>query len=140
MLSVRERVVMLAAIERLAVGQRSGRGIHGLGRVVSVNACLGGGRSLEPAAVVESAVAKERTDFPAVDVLLSGLEILLDLGFAFLHTRDYLRFLFGREVFEGKWLSRSNAEASQLFSDFLFFRSGGSGFQVEGGGGHEARH
>src|SRR5437762_7884249 len=79
---------MFAGVERLAVGQCLGHGIHGLGSVVTVNAGLSGGCSLEPVAVVKSAVAKERTDFPAVNVLLSGLEILLDLGFAFLHTRS----------------------------------------------------
>src|SRR6266513_2024176 len=114
-----KRVVMFAGVERFAVGQRLGHGIHGLGSVVAVDAGLGGGRSLEPVAVVKSAVAKQRTDFPAVNVLLSGLEILLDLGFAFLYARDHLRLLFWREVFESEWLSRFDAEAGQFFSDFL---------------------
>src|SRR5207237_8760431 len=98
----------------------------GLGSVVAVHASLGGSGSLEPITVVEATVAKERTDFPAVNVFLSGLEILLDLGFASLHARDYLRLLLGREVLEGKWLSRFDAEASQFFSDFLLLRTGGS--------------
>src|SRR5207249_4274147 len=67
-----------------------------------------------------------------VNVLLSGLEILLDLGFAFFHTRDYLRLLFGREVFEREVLSRFDAKAGQFFSDFLFFRTGGSELEREG--------
>src|SRR5436853_6662069 len=90
-------LIVLAAVERLAIGQRLGHGIHGFGSVVAVDAGLGGGGSLEPVAVVKSAVAKERTDFPAVDVLLSGLEILLDLGFALLHARHHCRLLLLRE-------------------------------------------
>src|SRR5436853_5536527 len=112
-------LIVLAAVERLAIGQRFGHGIHGFGSVVAVDAGLGGGRSLEPVAVVKSAVAKERTDFPAVNVLLSGLEILLDLVFAFFHTRDYLQLLFGREVFQREVLSRLNPEAGQLCADLL---------------------
>src|SRR5438046_6499886 len=123
---------MFAAVERFAISKRLGHRIHSLDGVVAVNACLGGGRSLEPVTVVKSAVAKERTDFPAVNVLLSGLEILLDLGFAFFHTRDYLRLLFGREVFEREVLSRFDAKAGQFFSDFLFFRTGGSELEREG--------
>src|SRR5881275_483734 len=123
---------MLAAIEWLAIGQRFGHGIHGFGSVVAVDACLSGGRSLEPVAVIKSAVAKERTDFPAVNVLLSGLEILLDLGFAFFHARHHCDLLLLRESSQVEFLSRFDAEAAQLFSDFLFFRTGGSELQDEG--------
>src|SRR5213082_1065891 len=125
-------VLMLAAVERFAIGQGLGHGIHGLDRVVPVDAGLGGGGSLEPVAVVKSAVAKERTDFPAVNVLLSGLEILLDLGFTFLYARDHLCLLFWREVFESEFLSRFDAEAGQLFSYFLLLRFGGSELKREG--------
>src|SRR6266480_4238399 len=125
-------LIVLAAVERLAIGQRFGHGIHGLGSVVTVNACLGGGGSLEPVAVVKSTVAKERTDFPAVDVLLAGLEILLDLGFAFLYARDYCRLLLWRESGEVEFLSGFDAEVGQLFSYFLLLRFGGSELEREG--------
>src|SRR5205814_10164482 len=123
-----ECVVVLAAVERLAIGQRFGHGIHGFGSVVAVDAGLGGGRSLEPITFVESAVAKERTDFPAVNVLLPRLEILLNLCFAFLHARDYCGLLLLRESSEVEFLSRFDAEAGQFFSDFVLLRFSGSEF------------
>src|SRR5207247_4048429 len=104
----------------------------GFGSVVAVDAGLGGGGSLEPVTVVKSALAKERTDFPAVNVLLPRLEILLDLCFAFLHARDYCGLLLLRENSEVEFLSRFDAEAGQFFSDFLLLRFGGSELQREG--------
>src|SRR5207248_7430797 len=101
-----ERVVMLAGIERLTIGESLGHGIHGLDRVVAVDTRLGGGGSLEPVAVIKSAVAKERTYFPAVDVLLSGLEILLDLFFAFLNALHHCSLLLLRPGSEVKLLAR----------------------------------
>src|SRR5436853_1937442 len=124
-------LIVLAAVERLAIGQRFGHRIHGFGSVVAVDAGLGGGRSLEPVAVVKSAVAKERTDFPAVNVLLSGLEVLLDLRFARLHAFHPCGLLLGRERLEGETVSRFDAEAGQFLSDSLLLRLGRSELERE---------
>src|SRR5207253_82926 len=130
-LSEGKRVVMFAGIERFAIRQRLGHGIHRLDRVVAVDSGLGGGGSLQPITVVEGAVAKERTYFPAVNVLLSGLEILRDLGFAFLHARDYCGLLLLREGSDVELLSRFNAETGKPCADFLFLRLGGGELERE---------
>ena len=71
------RVIVLTPVEVLAIGQRLGHRIHSLDGVVAVDASLGGGGPLQPIAIEEGAVTKERTDLPAVDVLLSSGAILL---------------------------------------------------------------
>ena len=62
-------VVVLAAVERFAVGRRPGQGIHCLHSVVAVDSAFGGGGPHQPVAVVEGAVPEERPDLPAIDVL-----------------------------------------------------------------------
>src|SRR5439155_5324884 len=123
---------MFAGVERFAISKRLGHRIHRLDGVVAVNACLGGGRSLEPVTVVKSAIAKERTDFPAVNVLLSGLEILLDLGLAGFHSFNDGGLLLLRESSEVEFLSRFDAELGELRADLLFLRLGGRELEREG--------
>ncbi len=106
---------MLAAIERLTIGQRLGQGIHGLDSVVAVDAALSGRCTLQPITMEESTVTKERADLPAVDVLVSGAEILIDLGITLLHAQTYCGLLLRRKIFP---------DARELRTDFLFLRSG----------------
>jgi hypothetical protein len=54
--------------------------------VVAVDPGFRTGRAQQPIALEEVAVAEVPGNFPAVDDLLSGGEILVDLGVAFLHA------------------------------------------------------
>src|SRR5882757_8081437 len=81
------RVFVLGAVEDLVISKRPCHWIDGLDRVVAIDAALGGGGALQPVAAVELPVSEQRSDFPAIDVLLSAGEIFFNLLFAVFHPQ-----------------------------------------------------
>src|SRR3989442_172482 len=64
-----QRVIVLAAVERLTVAVEARERIRRFRWVVAVDACLRGGRALQPVAIVVGAVAWQPADTPTVDRL-----------------------------------------------------------------------
>src|SRR5438046_2644448 len=113
---------MFAAVERFASPIRAGIRIHGFHSVVPVKSTFGSGGTHQPISLEEIAIAKERTDVPAVDALISRGEKLVHFVVALLHRQQDRGFMFKREVFEVESLARSDTNAGKSGANLLVFR------------------
>src|SRR4029077_11187821 len=127
-----QRVIILAAVERLTIAVGAPGGIHRLHCVVAVYAPLRAGSALQPVAVLKSTVAEQRTDPPAVDFLAGNIgQIFGDLLLAFLHAQTDFDFLLQRQVLEVEGFAGSDADTGKLRAYLLFIPLSGSKLQHE---------
>ncbi|MNY03370.1 hypothetical protein D3C86_1359840 [compost metagenome] len=110
---------MLAGIQRLAVAIGTRNGIHRLGGVIAVQTSLRGASTHQPVAFVERLVAEERADAPAVDILHSAREELVDLFVAGFHSEQDHGLVLEREILEFEAPAGAYADAGQLGPDLL---------------------
>ncbi|MFT5781122.1 MAG: hypothetical protein ACI9EB_000483 [Pseudomonas sp.] len=61
--------------------------------VVTVDTTLGCCGALEPITLIEGAVAKQRVDFSAIDILHAGVQILADFIVTLLHGQQDRSFV-----------------------------------------------
>ena len=122
---------MLAGVERRAVGQSFGKGIHGLIRVVAIDAGFGRDRTQHPVAMIIRAIALRRANLPAVDLLAKLGHRFVHRLVAGLHAQTDLEFVFQRKRVKAEFLASTNTNAGEFGADFLFFRSGRRELQRE---------
>src|SRR5206468_2314226 len=125
------RVIVFAAIERLAIAIQAREWIDGFRRIVGVNARLCRDGTFQPVAVEEGAVTCQRGDAPAVNRFAGMGDGLLDLAVALLHAQADFQLLLQREVLEVESLARSDADARKLGAYLLLVFLSGRELQRE---------
>src|SRR4029450_1131571 len=95
-----QRIIILAAVERLTIAVDTRERIHRLLCIVAVYARLRGNSALQPVAVVMGAVAWYRADPPAVDRFADVGDRFVNLSIAFFHAQGDLKRVRWREVLE----------------------------------------
>ena len=114
-----DRVVVLAAVERLTGPVCSSIGVHGFYGIVAIKTAFGCTGTHQPIAVVESLITEERTDVPAVDVLHSARQKFVYLVVTLLKRHQYLGLVQERQIFELEGLAGPDADLRKFRTDCL---------------------
>ena len=105
---------MLAGVDGFPPGIDTGHRVGSFNGVIAINTAFCRCGTLEPISVVESAIAKQRPQFPAIHVLQAGGKILVHLRIALFHGQQHRGLVFRRKILEFELPARANADAGEF--------------------------